>query len=1655
MRRNLPFFVFLSLFLPILFLGVANVSFGQTTIARWDFPNNPDNAVCDGGIAANSAKTITVTNSPQQVVSFSNDGVTTYCMSANKWDNGANTKNYSINDISTTNYSSILFSISMRAGNVNSPRDFKIQYRYNDGVWNDVGSAILLTTSWAAVATNLPLPLASDKTDIDIRILQTSNLDINNSSIGTGSGAWVGIDNILITGIQSPSISVFPSSLNFGAICQNTISGPQNFTITGTNLTTANVTVSALTGYTFSTTSGGTYSSSLNLTHSAGSYIQDIYVKFTPETSTSYNGSIVITGGGAFAVNVAISGTGLNSPPVIGSPTSTNVASISATLGGNITSTGCSNIIERGIFYSTINGFADGSGTKVSEPGSFSTGNFTILVSGLAPNTVYYYKAFAANNGGTVYTSQDSFTTPCEVAGSPSVFGDNQWNVYAYNGRSLDLNSIAYMGFYTETSVTFDSQSRWTDLSSPSSASGYQGCNVNVDNHTFVYKRRGFPCGTYQIDVPGHDDEARLYINGSSVWEHIGCCDAHTNVWTGLLDANSTVEFRVAEGGGNSYGALTFTGSTAPLSADFSSNTTTVLLNGSVNFTDSSTGPPTSYSWLFPGGTPSTSNSANPTVTYNSVGTYDVSLSVTNACGTDQLTRTGYITVTTSLPCSGPETIWSEDFPYSNGTTSGSILDGTPKWSVDNPANDTHFNVQNNLIEYQGNSGAQIGTWTSQSINISGFSSVSFSIGASTNNANHEASDYTDIYYSINGGGYTRVPNWNSTGDANHTLVNNFTLQTVTVSGLSGNSLRLQVRMLNSANDEYNRIDDIVVTGTQLAPTVNDPPDLVKCAGDAVSISFSGTATTYYWSNNNTSIGLAASGVGNILSFTSTNSGSTPLTATITVTPSNGICTGPSQTFSITVNPLQTVDVGGPVTAICQGGTTGALNGYFGGSASSAIWSDGGAGGSFTNNYGSTPNTATYTASATSVSPVTLTLTTNGGTCGTASASKQLLVNALPIQYSVIGGGSYCTGGTQVQVGLSGSEPGVNYQLYLGASQVGSSIAGTGSSFNFGGQSNAGTYTVIATRTNGGCTATMLGSSTVTINTTPSAPSIGAITQPTCTVSTGSVTLNNLPSGNWSLTRSPGGIITNGSGTSTTITGLTNGTYTFTVTGENSSASCPGSGNGLKAEYFDNINLSGSPVLEKIDQTVSFDWGGGGPGSPIANDYFSVRWTGKVQPCFTENYTFTTRSDDGIRLWVNGSPVIDNWTLHGSTYNSGSINLIAGQKYDIRLEFYENAGSAVAELYWNSASQANQIIPQTQLYYSETGCISSPSSAVIINMQPSIPSAPTGSSSQTFCSLNNPTVANLLATGSNVLWYDAASGGVSLQPSTGLIDGRHYYASQTVGGCESTSRFDVTATVVTSPVASISYSGTPYCASGTANATLTGQTGGTYSSTAGLSINSSNGTVDLSASTPGTYTVTYNFSNGTCSNTASTSLTINAFPTASISYSGTPYCGFGSASVTQTGQTGGTYSSTAGLSINSANGAINLSASTPGTYTVTYNFSNGSCSNTTSTNVTIFALPEPSFIVSPGSDDCAFDEVVYTTQSGMSNYVWNIPGILGSDYTIISGGTGPTDYTVALKWITDSMKTVTVNYSDGNGCTGIPATSTVNIHPIPSIGSFN
>ena len=149
-----------------------------------------------------------------------------------------------------------------------------------------------------------------------------------------------------------------------------------------------------------------------------------------------------------------------------------------------------------------------------------------------------------------------------------------------------------------------------------------------------------------------------------------------------------------------------------------------------------------------------------------------------------------------------------------------------------------------------------------------------------------------------------------------------------------------------------------------------------------------------------------------------------------------------------------------------------------------------------------------------------------------------------------------------------------------------------------------------------------------------------------------------------------------------------------------------------------------------------------------------------------------------------------------------------------------------------------------------------------------------------------------------------------------------------------------------------------------------------------LMINAATGDIDLVASTPGTYTVTYSFTSGTCSNTSNNKYYDQALPTATIAYAEAPYCATGTATVTQTGTAGGTYIRTAGLTINAATGDIDLVASTPGTYTISYTFTSGTCSNTTTTSITINALPTAT-IDYAGSPYCATG-IATVTQTGQA-----------------------------------------------------------------------
>jgi len=137
-------------------------------------------------------------------------------------------------------------------------------------------------------------------------------------------------------------------------------------------------------------------------------------------------------------------------------------------------------------------------------------------------------------------------------------------------------------------------------------------------------------------------------------------------------------------------------------------------------------------------------------------------------------------------------------------------------------------------------------------------------------------------------------------------------------------------------------------------------------------------------------------------------------------------------------------------------------------------------------------------------------------------------------------------------------------------------------------------------------------------------------------------------------------------------------------------------GGGVRADYYKGMNFE-THVLNRMDPQINFNWGSGAPDESVGEDTFSVRWTGQVEAAFTETYTFYARSDDGVRLWVEGQQLVDSWVDRSATEDKGTIDLMAGQLYSIVMEYYENGDGAVTELRWSSPSTPKQLIPQAAM----------------------------------------------------------------------------------------------------------------------------------------------------------------------------------------------------------------------------------------------------------------------------------------------------------------------------------------------------------------------
>ena len=146
-----------------------------------------------------------------------------------------------------------------------------------------------------------------------------------------------------------------------------------------------------------------------------------------------------------------------------------------------------------------------------------------------------------------------------------------------------------------------------------------------------------------------------------------------------------------------------------------------------------------------------------------------------------------------------------------------------------------------------------------------------------------------------------------------------------------------------------------------------------------------------------------------------------------------------------------------------------------------------------------------------------------------------------------------------------------------------------------------------------------------------------------------------------------------------------------------------GSGTGVQGYYWDNKNLQGTPRVVRVDPKIYFNWSTGSPTwantaeTKIFQDQtfhgsdYSARWLGYLKAPTTGQYTIATLSDDGVRLFINDSLVINNWTNHYSTWNYTTLNLKGGIMYNLRMEYFQNEGYAQAYLAWQPPGNTTPI----------------------------------------------------------------------------------------------------------------------------------------------------------------------------------------------------------------------------------------------------------------------------------------------------------------------------------------------------------------------------
>ena len=251
-------------------------------------------------------------------------------------------------------------------------------------------------------------------------------------------------------------------------------------------------------------------------------------------------------------------------------------------------------------------------------------------------------------------------------------------------------------------------------------------------------------------------------------------------------------------------------------------------------------------------------------------------------------------------------------------------------------------------------------------------------------------------------------------------------------------------------------------------------------------------------------------------------------------------------------------------------------------------------------------------------------------------------------------------------------------------------------------------------------------------------------------------------------------------------------------------------GTGLAATYYDNPDFTGASV-QRTDATVDFRWRTKSPAPGLEPSTFSVRWEGQVEPRYAETYTFTATGNGGVRLWVNGQQLVDDWNTTRGGGRSGRVTLEAGHRYDVRMEYYQDNGKAAARLKWASRSQRRQVIASGQLYPAAAGVTPQPPAPPTPVPDPT-PAPTPGPTPTSIPDLDNMSVPPL-AGDWTMLWHDEFDGS-ALDPVWRTT--QYWDNTRTIVGQGELEAYDASAVSVGGGMLSLTarkeekYAGTPY-----------------------------------------------------------------------------------------------------------------------------------------------------------------------------------------------------------------------------------------------------